>query len=136
MGTPAAVLGDRIMGTCVGHLIPAAPPPGASAPAPPLPFAAPVVQGVATSVLIGGKPAVVQGSAGLNTVAPHAGLHPADPAFLPAMQRGTVIAGSTTVLIEGKPAAPTGSRCQLCLAPAGNLVGSVVSVLIGGGPGG
>ena len=56
MGTPAAVLGDRIVGTCVGHLVPA---PSGTAPAPPLPFAAPVVEQVASSVLVGGKPAVV-----------------------------------------------------------------------------
>lgn len=134
MGTPAAVAGDRIMGTCVGHVIPV--PPGAVGPAPPLPFAAPVLQGLATSVLVAGKPVVLAGSAGINTMSPHAGLHPSDPAFAPPLQRGTVLVGSSTVLVEGKPVAPTGSRCQLCLTPTGTLVGSVPTVLIGGGPGG
>lgn len=134
MGTPAAVAGDRILGTCLGHIVPT--PTGAPAPAPPLPFAAPVIQALATSVLIGGKPAVLVGSAGINTMSPHVGLHPGDPAFAPPMQRGTVLLGSSTVLVEGTPVASTGARCQLCTTPAGTLVGSVPSVLIGGGPGG
>ncbi|WP_130014281.1 PAAR domain-containing protein [Serinicoccus sediminis] len=134
MGTPAAVVGDRITGTCVGHLVPA--PMGATAPAPPLPFTAPVLQGTAPSVLIQGRPAVVVGSAGVNSLSPHAGLHPSDPFMTPVQQRGTVAAGSTTVLIEGRGAASTGARCQLCLAPVGLLQGSVTTVLLGGGPGG
>jgi hypothetical protein len=134
VGTPAAVAGDRITGLCVGHVVPA--PMGAVAPAPPLPFAAPVLEGLATSVLVGGKPVVLAGSAGTNTMSPHVGLHPSDPSFAPALQRGTVLAGSSRVLVEGRPVAPTGSRCQLCRAPAGTLVGSVATVLIGGGSGG
>ncbi len=134
MGTPAAVAGDRIVGTCVGHLVPA--PAGAAAPAPPLPFTAPIVDGVVASVLIGGRAAAVVGSAGVNSVSPHVGLHPTDPFLTPLTQRGSVVVGSSTVLIGGRPAAPTGSRCQLCLAPVGTVQGSVSSVLIGGGPGG
>lgn len=134
MGTPAAVTGDRIVGTCVGHLIPG--PTGAPVPAPPLPFTAPITQGTAPSVLIAGRPAVVVGSVGLNTLSPHAGLHPGDPFMTPTLQRGTVLVGSTTVLLEGRGAASTGARCQLCLAPAGMLQGSAATVLVGGGPGG
>lgn len=134
MGTPAAVAGDRIVGTCAGHVVPG--PGGAPVPAPPLPFSAPVLQGVATSVLIGGKPAVVVGAAGVNTDTPHIGLHAGDPAFAQPLQRGSVLVGSATVLVEGKPAASTGARCQLCLLPAGTLQGTVATVLIGGGPGG
>lgn len=134
MGAVAAVAGDRIVGTCVGHLIPG--PMGAPTPGPPLPFSAPVLEGLVSSVLIGGKPAVVVGAAGINSFSPHAGLHPSDPAFAPVLQRGSVLVGSATVVIGGLPAAPTGSRCQLCLTPAGTLQGSVPTVLIGGGPGG
>lgn len=131
MGTPAAVAGDRIVGTCVGHLVPT---PTGPAPAPPLPFAAPVVDQVATSVLVGGRAAVVVGSAGTNTLSPHTGLVDAFAASV--AQRGTVTAGSTTVQVEGRAAGSTGARCQLCLAPAGTLQGSVMTVLVGGGPGG
>src|SRR4051794_32614264 len=100
MGTPAAVMGDRIQGTCVGHQIPMGP--GNPGPAPPLPFSAPVTQGLATKVLIGGKPAVVLGASGLNMPS-HVGLHPSDPFMAPLMQKGTVLQGSATVLFEGKP---------------------------------
>lgn len=134
MGTPAAVAGDRVVGTCVGHVVPS--PTGAPVPAPPLPFTAPVAEGLATSVLIGGRPAVVVGSAGLNALTPHVGLHPGDPFMAPPAQRTTVVVGSTTVLAEGRGLAPTGSRAQLCLAPAGTVQGSVTTVLVGGGPGG
>ncbi|MCL3860416.1 PAAR domain-containing protein [Actinotalea sp. K2] len=134
MGTPAAVAGDRVMGTCVGHLIPG--PGGAAVPGPPLPFSAPLLEGLATSVLIGGSPAAVVGSAGMNSLTPHAGLHAADPAFAPALQRASVVMGSTTVLAEGRGMAATGARAQLCLAPVGTVQGGVPTVLIGGGPGG
>jgi uncharacterized Zn-binding protein involved in type VI secretion len=103
MGAPAAVMGDWIVATCAIHQVP---------------FSAPLVQGLATMVLIGGKPAAVQGSSGTDPP-PHMGL-------------GTVARGSTTVLIEGKPAAKTGSACTVCGQPLGKLVGSAATVLIGG----
>ena len=130
MGTPAAVLGDRIMGTCMGHQIPS-PPAGNPGPAPPMPFSAPLTTGIAPTVLIGGKPAAVVGSWGLNAP-PHVGLHVSDPFMAPPMQRGTVMQGSTTVLMEGKPAAKTGSACTICLGLTGQLTGTAATVLIGG----
>ena len=129
-GTPAAVMGDRIMGTCMGHQIPS-PPVGNPGPAPPMPFSAPLLQGLATKVLIGGKPAAVVGSSGMNTP-PHVGLHVSDPFMGPPTQQGRVVAGSMTVLIEGKPAAKTGAQCMICLGLPGNLLGSAATVLIGG----
>jgi uncharacterized Zn-binding protein involved in type VI secretion len=130
MGTPAAVMGDRISASCAIHMIPN-PASGAPQPSPPLPFSAPLLQGLATKVLIGGKPAAVQGSSGLNTP-PHVGLHPTDPFMVPTQQQGTVVMGSTTVLIEGKPAARTGATCVVCAGLPGQLVGSAATVLIGG----
>jgi uncharacterized Zn-binding protein involved in type VI secretion len=129
MGTPAAVMGDRINAVCAVHLIPS--PVGAPSPSPPLPFSAPLLQGLATKVLIAGKPAAVQGSSGFNTP-PHVGLHPSDPFMAPPQQRGTVMVGSTTVLVEGKPAARTGSACTVCAGLPGQLTGTAVTVLIGG----
>ena len=76
MGAPAVVMGDRITGLCPNHLIPG--PLGAPVPSPPLPFSAPLLLGLVSTVLIGGKPAAVMNSSGLNTP-PHVGLHPADP---------------------------------------------------------
>jgi uncharacterized Zn-binding protein involved in type VI secretion len=129
MGTPAAVMGDRISAVCAIHLIPS--PVGAPSPSPPLPFSAPLLQGLATKVLIAGKPVAVQGSSGFNTP-PHIGLHPGDPFMAPPQQRGTVMVGSTTVLVEGKPAARTGSACSVCAGLPGQLTGTAVTVLIGG----
>jgi len=126
MGTPAAVQGDKIVGVCAIHLVPSA---SGTMPAGPQPFGAPLMQGLATSVLIGGKPAAVQGSSGYNTP-PHVGL--ADAYASPTMQEGRVLVGSTTVMFEGKPAAKTGSTVSMCASVPGQLVGSGATVLIGG----
>lgn len=126
MGAPAIVMGDRITGICPSHMIPAAA--GAPAPAGPLPFSAPITMGTVATVMIGGKPAAVLGSQGLNAP-PHPGI--VDPPFAaPPMQMGRIIAGSPTVLIGGQPAASATSTCTCCVAP-GTLVPSVTTVLIG-----
>ena len=88
MGTPAAVMGDRITGTCAVHQIPN-PASGVPQPSPPLPFSAPLLTGLSTSVVIGGKPAAVVGSSGYNTP-PHVGLHVSDPFVVPTLQEGRV----------------------------------------------
>ncbi len=129
MGTPAAVMGDRINGTCTVHLVPG--PTGAPVAAPPLGFSSPLTVALATRTLIGGKPAALQGSSGLNTP-PHVGLHPSDPFVLPATQIGRVVKGSTSVLIEGRPAAKTGSACTINAGAPGQLSGTAATVLIGG----
>lgn len=130
MGQPAAVAGDKITATCSTHQIPN-PATGAPQPAPPMPFSAPLIQNLATTVVIAGKPAAVAGSAGMNTP-PHVGLHPADPFMVPPQQRGAVVAGSATVLIEGKPAARTGDSCTVCFGAPGQLTGTATTVIIGG----
>ncbi|MBA2254020.1 MAG: PAAR domain-containing protein [Chloroflexi bacterium] len=127
MGSPAIVMNDRITGMCPIHQIPAAA--GAPAPAPPMPFSAPVLQSVVPTVMIGGKPAAVMGSSGFN-VPPHVGLHASDPFMAPPMQVGRITSGSPTVLIGGKPAANQSSVCTLCVTP-GTLVPSVMTVLVG-----
>lgn len=128
MGYPAAVMGDRIQATCAGHQIPG--PSGSPVTGPPMPFSAPITDGCATSVLIGGTPAVITGASGLNTP-PHAGLHASDPHAAPPMQRGTVTSGSATVLIEGAPAARATSTAEVCLKQPGQVMGSRTDVLIG-----
>lgn len=130
MGTPAAVLGDKIIHTCPLHQIPN-PSSGAPQPAPPFPFSSPLTMQLATKTLITGKPAAIQGSWGLNTP-PHVGLHPADPHMAPPTQKGTVTVGSGSVLIEGKPAAKTGSTSIVCHGQQGQLIGTASTVLIGG----
>ncbi len=130
MGTPAVVAGDRITAICAVHQVPN-PASGVPQPAPPLPFSAPLIQSLASSVLIGGKPAAVVGSSGLNTP-PHVGLHVSDPFMAPPTQQGTVVAGSGTVLIENRPAAYTGASCTICAGLPGTLSGSAATVLIGG----
>ena len=128
MGSPAIVTGDRVTGQCPNHMI-SNPSTGAPQPSPPLPFAAPLTMGTIATVLIGGKPAAVLGSSGLNA-SPHVGLHPSDPFLPPPAQVGRVTSGSGTVMIGGKPAATAQSACTCCVAP-GTLVPSVSTVLIG-----
>ena len=127
MGAPAIVMGDRITGICAIHQIPAAA--GAPTPGPPMPFSAPVTIGTVATVLIGGKPAVVMGCSGLNTP-PHVGLHASDPFMAPPAQIGRVVSGSATVMFGGQPAASSTASCTCCATP-GQLVPSVMTVLIG-----
>jgi uncharacterized Zn-binding protein involved in type VI secretion len=130
VGQPAAVMGDRITGTCAIHQIPN-PSSGAPQPSGPLPFSSPLLQALCTRVMIGGKPAATAGSSGTNTP-PHIGLHPSDPFLVPTNQVGNVVAGSNSVFFEGKPAARTGASCTMCGGAPGQLVGSAATVLIGG----
>lgn len=127
---PAAVLGDKIMGTCVGHQIPG-PPSGNPVPAPPMPFSAPIMLQCATKTLIANKPAVLVGSSGLN-LPPHVGLHPSDPFMAPPTQKGTVTMGSATVLIENKPAVRMGDMATMCMGLPGQVIASATTVIIGG----
>src|SRR5262245_35510241 len=126
MPAPAIVLGDRISGTCSTHLIPSAT--GAPQPGPPMPFSAPVITGLCTTVMIHNKPAAVMGSSGINTP-PHVGLHPSDPFLAPPTQQGRIVAGSPTVQFGGTPAATAQSAATCCVAP-GQLVPSVTDVLV------
>ena len=128
MGSPAIVLGDRISGICPVHQIPN-PATGVPQPAPPMPFSAPLVSGLESSVLISGKPGAVLGSSGLNAP-PHVGLHPADPFMVPGMQEGRIVTGSATVMFGGKPAANATSSAMCCATP-GSPIPSVANVLIG-----
>ncbi len=127
MGAPAVVLGDKVMGMCAGHQIPAAA--GAPAPGPPMPLQAPLLQGLATTVTIGGKPAAVQGSSGYNTP-PHVGLHASDPKVVPTTQDARVLTGSSTVTFDGKPAAYTGCPVMGCLAAGAQVTGTGTTVLV------
>ena len=129
MGQPAVVQGDRIQGQCPAHQIPN-PSSGAPQPAPPMPFASPLTIGLAMTVLIGGKPAAVQNSQGLNTP-PHVGLHPADPHMAPPTQMGKVVVGSATVKFEGKAAAYTGCQVSMCANVPGQVQGTGTTVMIG-----
>jgi uncharacterized Zn-binding protein involved in type VI secretion len=128
MGTPAAVLGDRISASCAGHQVPN-PASGVPQPGPPMPFSAPITTQCEPTVLIAGKPAAVVGAWGLNTP-PHIGLHITDPFATPPTQRGSVTAGSPSVMIGGKPAARTGSACVVCFGAPGQVVGTASTVLI------
>jgi uncharacterized Zn-binding protein involved in type VI secretion len=121
-------MGDKIVGVCAGHQMIG--PVGNPQPAPPMPFSAALTFGLATTVMIGGKPAAVVGANGLN-LPPHVGLHASDPFLAPPMQKGTVVSGSATVFIEGKPAASAQSQCTMCLGPAMTLAATAVDVLIG-----
>jgi uncharacterized Zn-binding protein involved in type VI secretion len=128
MGTPAIRMNDRITGMCAIHQIPN-PASGVPQPSPPMPFSAPLMQGTEATVLIGGQPAAVMGSSGMNTP-PHVGLHVSDPYAVPTVQMGRIVSGSATVLIGGKPAANSSGSATCCATP-GTLVPSQTTVLVG-----
>ena len=130
MGSPAAVLGDKIQATCSIHLIPN-PTTGAPQPGPPFPFSSPVTNGCCSTVLIGGTPAVVLGAQGMCTPS-HVGLHPSDPFMAPPTQMGVVMKGSSSVLFGGQPAARSGDSCTACGLPGATLMGTASTVVIGG----
>lgn len=129
MSLPAIVMGDAVIGACPIHQIPN-PASGIPQPAPPMPFNAPLTQGLATKVLIAGKPAAVIGSSGYNTSV-HVGLHATDPFVVPTQQVGRILGGSATVQFEGKPAAKMTPPPMMCGTP-GSIVGSGATVLVGG----
>jgi len=93
-------------------------------------FSAPLDEQVVNNVLITGKPAVVEGSWGLNKP-PHTGLHPADPYMPPTEQVGRVVRGSRSVYIGGSPAACKASNATVCGGVPGTLMASAETVLIG-----
>ena len=128
MGQPAVKAGDQVQGLCAGHQIPS--PVGAPMPAPPMPFAAQLTLGLATTVLVAGSPAAIVGSKGYNTP-PHVGLHPSDPKMVPIMQEAAIVVGSATVLFESTGAAYTGCTATACLAPSPMVNGTAATVLIG-----
>jgi uncharacterized Zn-binding protein involved in type VI secretion len=125
MGSPAIVSGNVISGTCTNHLIPSA---SGTQPAGPLPFAAPLTSGLSGNVQIGGQPAAVVGSSGLNSP-PHPGIVDA-PFASPSAQMGRIASGSTSVLIGGQPAATTQSQALCCVAK-GTVGPGVPTVEIG-----
>ena len=129
MSIPAIVQGDPIIGACPIHQIPN-PASGVPQPAPPMPFNAPLTQGLAMKVLIMNRPAAVIGSSGLNTSV-HVGLHATDPFLVPTQQVGRITGASATVLFEGKPAAKPTPPPMMCATP-GTIVGTGATVLIGG----
>ena len=129
MPAPAIVMGDRVTGMCPIHQIPG-PPVGNPILGPPMPFSAPLTMNLATTVFIGGKPAAVMGSQGMNTP-PHVGLHASDPFMVPTMQMGRVVTGSPTVFFNNKPAATAQSSAMMCATPAATIVPTAVTVLIG-----
>jgi uncharacterized Zn-binding protein involved in type VI secretion len=124
------VQADQVTAQCAIHLVPN-PATGAPQPSPaPLPFAAPLTVGLATTVTIGGKPAAVTGSTGYNTP-PHVGLHPSDPFLVPTMQQAVILSGAMNVLIEGKPAATGESQATCCGIPVGTPMPTTATVTIG-----
>jgi uncharacterized Zn-binding protein involved in type VI secretion len=122
------VMGDKIQGQCAVHQIPN-PATGAPQPAPPMPFSAPLLLGLETTVTIGGKALAVVDSSGYNTP-PHVGLHPSDPYLLPTDQEGKVVSGSPSVTAGGKAVATSQSQVSMCAQVPGSPVATVGNVTV------
>ena len=123
------VMGDKIQGQCAIHQVPN-PASGAPQPSPaPMPFSAPLLSGLESTVTIGGKPVAVMGSSGYN-LPPHVGLHPADPYMVPTLQEGKVLTGSPTVTAGGKAVATSSSQVSMCAQIPGQPVATVGDVTV------
>jgi uncharacterized Zn-binding protein involved in type VI secretion len=123
------VMGDKIQGQCAIHQIPN-PASGVPQPSPsPMPFSAPLLDGLESSVTIGGKAVAVMGSSGLNTP-PHVGLHATDPNMAPPTQKGMVLSGSPTVTAGGKAIATSSSQVSMCAQVPGQPVATVSDVTV------
>jgi uncharacterized Zn-binding protein involved in type VI secretion len=127
-------MGDKIMATDI-HIILIPAPPGPPIPTPlPHPFVGTIDSGCATNVLIGGKPAATMGS-GASNIPPH--IPQGGPFQIPPTNKATIMKGSATVMIGGKPAARMGDNAITCddvapMAPKGTVMGTAMTVLIGG----
>lgn len=109
-GSPAAAMGDRIVGTDI-HIVLV---PSAAGPVEtptPLPFTGTITGACCPTVLITGRPAATKGSVAFNT---HAHV-PANGGFkIQPTNRGEVTRGSASVFICGKPAARSGDPATTC----------------------
>ncbi len=124
MGQPAAKQGDRVVASDI-HIV-MIPSPGGPVPTPlPHPFTGQLDGALASTVLIEGKPAAVQGSTATNVPShiPQGG-----PFQVPPPNKATIQRGSATVLIGGKPAARSGDIATTCNDPADLPVGSIIAV--------
>lgn len=128
MGQPVVKMNDKVNGQCAMHQVPG--PTGSPMPSPsPLPFSAPLTMSLATTVVVEGQPAAIQGSSGVNTPA-HVGLHPSDQYLVPITQEAKVMVGSSTVFFDGKAAAYSGCQVQICFQLPGQVVGTATSVVV------
>jgi uncharacterized Zn-binding protein involved in type VI secretion len=126
MGTPAAKLGDQIVGTDI-HIV-MVPSPGGPVPTPlPHPFLGLIDNGLSSNVNIMGMPAATQNSTASNTPA-HIPTPPGTTFQKPPSNRATIQIGSPTVRINGKPAARNGDVALTCNDPSDLPVGTVVAV--------
>ena len=137
MGTPAATIGDQVLGACLHTYQSTTPSPGGPVPTPvpmTLPFMGQIVGPGAATVLIGGKPASVAGDNVVNTAIhpPVGGAAIPGPAQPSATNKTVVNDGSPTVSICGKAAVRTGSQgeidCGLTAPPV--VMGTAATVLI------
>jgi uncharacterized Zn-binding protein involved in type VI secretion len=122
--SPAAKMGDKVVGTDI-HIV-LIPSPGGPVPTPlPHPFAGTITGNCSPNVMIGGMPAATLGSMATN-LPPH--IPQGGPFANPPTNQGTVIKGSATVLINNKPAARTGDTVMTCNDPAPAPTSSIVAV--------
>lgn len=131
MGTPAAKLGDKIVGVDTHNLLIPSPVGPVLTPTP-MPFQGPLIDGLSTSVTIDNMPAATKDSAAVANP-PHV---PAGGPFQkPPANRGTVMKASTSVFIDNKGVARAGDTAMTCNDPADAPQGIVVAtgtVFVGG----
>ena len=131
MSSPAAKLGDKVVGVDTHNLLVPSPAGPVVTPTP-MPFEGPLVDGLSSSVNIDNMPAAIEDSAAIANP-PH--MPTAGPFQKPPSNRGTVMNGSGTVFIDNKGAARAGDQAMTCNDPADAPQGVVVAsgtVFVGG----
>jgi uncharacterized Zn-binding protein involved in type VI secretion len=137
MGTPAATIGDQVLGACLHTYQSTTASAAGPVPTPvpmTIPFVGKIVGPGAPTVLIGGKPASLVGDNVVNTAVhpPAGGAAIPGPAQPAATNKTAIQDGSATVTICGKPAVRTGSKgmidCGLTAPPI--VQGTAATVLI------
>jgi uncharacterized Zn-binding protein involved in type VI secretion len=111
------------------------PTPGGPVPTPlPHPFSGRIQSAVATTVLVGGKPAATLDSVAVNAP-PHIPTPPGTMFQRPPANQGTVTMASTTVLAGGKGLARVGDQVTTCNdpsdAPVSSILGPAGTVMVG-----
>jgi uncharacterized Zn-binding protein involved in type VI secretion len=127
MGKPAVKQNDQVTGQCTGHQIPA--PNGSPMAAPPMPFAAKLLDTPASTVFVEGQLAVVEGASGPNLPVHAPVLHASDPQV--SDQSAKIEKGSSSVFFDGHPAAYSGCTTSICVTRQGSVMGTASTVLIG-----
>jgi uncharacterized Zn-binding protein involved in type VI secretion len=126
MGTPAARIGDAVVGADTHIVMVPSATGSVPTPIPGHPFSGKLTSGGVATVRIDGKPAAVVGTVAVNDPK-HVPLPPGVSFQRPPSNRGTVSKGSGSVTVGAQPAARLGDSVRSCNDPKDLETSSIVS---------